>query len=115
MAYGVSLDACSSCSVLARARYVLPRTEKFIGENKHFRFLLNCIKNVWLVGVVTQNFRPHTHLAIPFYTSAPPPSKSHSYTYDHSYTYNLVAKSKKEGLFEPSVDQPLNYNYVAHK
>ena len=30
--------------------------EKFIGENKHFWFLLNCIKNVWLVGVVTQNF-----------------------------------------------------------
>ena len=46
--------------------------EKFIGENKHFRFLSNCIKNVWLVGVVTQNFHPHTHLAIPFYTSAPP-------------------------------------------
>ena len=47
--------------------------EKFIGKNKYFCFLLNCIKNVWLVGVVTQNFRQHTHLAIPFHTSAPPP------------------------------------------
>ena len=68
MAYGVSLDACSSCSVLGSI------AEKFIGENKRF----------WLVGVVTQNFRQHTHLAIPFHTSAPPPppqSKSHSYTY----------------------------------
>ena len=27
---------------------------------------------MWLVGVVTQNFRRHTHLAIPFHTSAPP-------------------------------------------
>ena len=27
---------------------------------------------MWLVGVVTQNFRRHTHLAIPFHMSAPP-------------------------------------------
>ena len=42
----------------------------------------SCIKNVRLVGVVTQNFCQHTHLAIPFHTSAPPQSKSHSYTYE---------------------------------
>ena len=30
---------------------------------------------MWLVGVVTQNFHRHTHLAIYFHTSAPPPIK----------------------------------------
>ena len=35
----------------------------------------SCIKNVWLVGVVTQNFHRHSILV------PPPQLKSHSYTY----------------------------------
>ena len=38
---------------------------------------------MWLVGVVTQNFRRHTHLAIQ--VPPPPQSKSHSYTYVKGY------------------------------